>query len=214
MAVKRTQKNKGGSASGNTWEDHYTRLARKEGFAARSVYKLKEIQEKFSIIKKGNRILDLGCAPGSWMQYAAALIGSHGRVWGIDLKAVAISLPSNASCLVGDIYDLPKAFLDEVGSGLDLVMSDMAPDTMGVKNVDALRSLALSEAALATACTLLKNGGNFICKVFQGEGFDSFVSEVRRSFATQRLFKPQSCRKQSREIYVIGMGFKGKAPEV
>lgn len=210
MAERRAQKKKGGGISSNTWEDHYTRLARKEGYAARSVYKLKEIQEKFSMIKKGNRILDLGCAPGSWMQYAAALVGSSGRVWGVDLKAVTISLPAHVSSFEGDIYMLPEALLKEIGSGVDLVMSDMAPDTMGTRSVDALRSLALSEAALAAATQVLKGGGHFICKIFQGEGFDSFVAEVRRFFKSQRLFKPQSCRKQSREIYVIGMEFTGK----
>lgn len=209
MKTGKLQKKSVKKGAANSWEDHYARLARKEGYAARSVYKLKEIQEKFSLIKKGAHILDLGCAPGSWMQYAAVLVGPSGKVWGVDLKAVTVSLPAHACSLQGDIYALSEDILEKIQSGVDLVMSDMAPDTMGVRDVDALRSLALSEAALSVSHEVLRKGGSFICKIFQGEGFDSFVAMVRRSFDSQRLFKPQSCRKQSREIYVMGMGFRG-----
>ncbi|MDY0163283.1 RlmE family RNA methyltransferase [Desulfobotulus sp.] len=210
MAAKKAKGKVVGKNPANPWEDHYTRLARKEAYAARSVYKLKEIHTKYDILKEGARILDLGCAPGSWLQYAAEMAGSSGDVLGVDLKPVLLALPPQARAVVGDIYDLSPEIRTWIGSGLDVVLSDMAPATTGMGDVDALRSAALSEAALFLASEVLLQGGHFVCKIFQGRGFDPFVAEVRRLFEKERIFKPQSCRKQSREIYVIGLGFQGR----
>jgi 23S rRNA (uridine2552-2'-O)-methyltransferase len=190
----------------SSWDDdHYTLLARKENYPARSVYKLKEIQQKTNIIKKGGRILDLGCSPGSWLLYAAEQAGEKGVVSGIDLKPVEIPLPANARAVTGDVFDFDFSSLDPP---FDLVTSDMAPSTTGRKDVDAARSYELSIAALDVASRLLKPGGSFVCKIFQGSGFDSFVATVKKKFRTHRIFKPQSCRKESKEIYIIGIGKK------
>ncbi|MCW7754940.1 RlmE family RNA methyltransferase [Desulfobotulus sp. H1] len=207
MAVKKAKGGMPAKNPANSWEDHYTRLARKENYAARSVYKLKEIQAKYGILAKGQRIMDLGCAPGSWLQYAAEEAGENGAVLGVDLTPVNLGLPPQAQAVVGDIYDLSPQIREWAGGGVHGVLSDMAPATTGMGDVDALRSAALAEAALLLASEVLKPGGYFVCKIFQGRGFDSFLADVKRLFEKQRIFKPKSCRKQSREIYVLGMGF-------
>lgn len=192
----------------NRWEDHYSRLAKKEQFPARSVYKLNEIQQKYKIIKKGDRILDLGCSPGSWLLYAANLAGKNGQVVGIDLKPlsklVLSKVPSNVRIYIGDVLSLDDELIRSVGKDFNIVMSDMAPDTTGNKNVDAARSFNLCQAALRIAKDLLVDGGSFICKIFQGEDFKEFIDSIKLSFNKHKIFKPQSSRKASKEIYVIG----------
>jgi 23S rRNA (uridine2552-2'-O)-methyltransferase len=196
------------SNSGNKWEDHYARQARKDKYPARSVYKLKEIQQKNRVINKGNAILDLGCAPGSWLKYAAEVAGPGGRLVGIDLKPVTIDLPEQVRVLTGDIFEMLDQIQQEAEGGYHVVLSDMAPATTGNKHVDAARSMGLSEAALYLAEQVLKPGGRFVCKVFQGPDFKAFTDQVRKSFQKQKLFKPQSSRKASREMFVIGLGRK------
>lgn len=188
----------------NPWEDHYSRRAKKERYPARSVYKLKEIQQKYRLINTGDCVLDLGCAPGSWLVFAAELTGSRGRVVGIDLKPVHIPVPAWVQTHAADIRQPADAFKTLFSSGFHVVLSDMAPDTSGNKKLDALRSSQLSEAALDLALQVLKPPGSFVCKIFQGEGFQSFIDAVKRAFAHTNIFKPQSSRKASREIYVIG----------
>jgi len=191
------------------WEDHYTRKARDEKYPARSVYKLQEIQRKFTLIKKGAKVLDLGCSPGSWLLYAAELAGGGGRVVGIDLKPVTIRLPSHAEALVGDILALTPELEEAFSSRFTVVISDMAPATTGMKDVDAARSLELCEMALTVATQRLLPGGHFVCKIFQGGDFDAYVAHMKGHFKQVKIFKPESCRKQSKEIYVIGIGLKG-----
>ena len=193
------------SKSGNKWQDHYTRQARKDKYPARSVYKLKEIQQKNRVIRKGDAVLDLGCAPGSWLKYAAELTGPTGRIVGIDLQPVTIDLPEQVTVLTGDIFEMLDDLKEKAGSGYQVVLSDMAPATTGNKHVDATRSMGLSEAALYVAGEVLKPGGRFICKIFQGPDFKAFTDEVRKSFKKQKLFKPRSSRKASREIFIIGL---------
>jgi len=196
------------TAKANRWEDHYTRLARRERYPARSVYKLQEIQKRFAVIRPGSGVLDLGCAPGSWLMYAADLAGPSGRVVGVDLSPVAVRLPAQVSVHTVDVFDLiedPAAFF---GREFDAVLSDMAPATTGSRGVDAARSHNLCEAALAIARKVLRPGGAFVCKIFQGEDFRSFTDDVRAGFSECRIFKPQSCRKASKEIYLIGKGRK------
>lgn len=196
---------------GNRWEDHYTRQARKEKQPARSVYKLKEIQAKFRLIQKNDRVLDLGCAPGSWMLYAAELVGTEGLVVGVDKKQVAVNLPSQARAVTADILDAGSPAVEFSQTGYRVVMSDMAPSTTGNKLVDAARSLELCRAALGVAQSCLAPGGAFVCKIFQGEDFKAFADEVRSGFHSMSIFKPQSCRKASKEIYIIGKGFKARS---
>ncbi|MEN8244527.1 MAG: RlmE family RNA methyltransferase [Thermodesulfobacteriota bacterium] len=196
----------------NRWEDHYTRKARKDKYPARSVYKLQEIQKKFRVIKKGDRVLDLGCAPGSWLMYAAELTGPKGEVVGIDQKPVAIQTPEHVKVFTGDALDELDTVVGMLGRGYDAVISDMAPGTTGNKTVDAARSIGLCEAALNLAGELLKPGGVFLCKVFQSGEVKQFSEEVRKRFSQQKTFKPQSSRKASKEIFIIGMDFSGNTP--
>jgi len=192
----------------NKWDDHYTRKARKENFSARSVYKLQEIQDKYQLIRKGDRVLDLGCAPGSWLQYTAKLVGSNGRVVGVDKKAISLKLPSHVTVYTGDIFSIDLVMADEPLSSFDAVLSDMAPATTGNKVVDAARSLDLCTAAFALANKYLKPGGSFVSKIFQGEDFKLFSDSIRKCFKINKILKPQSCRKASKEIYIIGRGKK------
>ncbi len=194
--------------SKNKWQDHYARRAQKENYAARSVYKLAEIQKKHRIIKKGDRILDLGCAPGSWIQFAVTQTGQSGRVTGIDLKPVDLSLPPNVQVITGDIEELIRNRDPALENSFKVVLSDMAPATIGNKHVDAARSFALCETALAVAGKVLQPGGHFVVKIFQGEDFKAFCDNVKTRFDRMHIFKPQSSRKGSKEIFIIGLGKK------
>lgn len=190
------------------WQDHYTRRAQKEHYPARSVYKLQEIQQKHSIIRKGDRVLDLGCAPGSWLLFAAKQTGPEGNVVGIDLQRIDIDLPPRAQAIQGDITDTEAGWLEKIGREFDVVISDMAPATTGNKAVDAARSYGLCRAALDIALQALKPGGIFVCKIFQGPDFKAFEQDVRNGFSKIKNFKPRSSRKASKEIFVIGFGKK------
>jgi 23S rRNA (uridine2552-2'-O)-methyltransferase len=189
----------------NPWEDHYTQKARKDHFPARSVFKLQEIQQKVNLIQKGNSVLDLGCSPGSWLMLAATLTGPAGNVVGIDLKPVTVSLPSHVRVFTADMLALPDEISDAIGREFHVVISDMAPSTTGNRSVDATRSFDLSQAALTTAQNRLLTGGAFVCKIFQGEDFNQFIQRIKSLFNLHRIFKPQSSRKASREIYIIGL---------
>lgn len=189
----------------NTWADHYTRQAKKENFAARSVYKLQEIQKKYRILNRGARVLDLGCAPGSWLQFAARQVGPGGRVIGIDLTPVTVQLPETVTVLTGDVADL-EGHLAELGqTRFDAVLSDMAPATTGNRHVDEARSLGLCEMALYIAEKCLVPGGHFVCKIFQGGDTKAFTEAVRSRFERQTAMRPKSTRKASREVFVIGL---------
>jgi len=189
----------------NRWQDHYARKAKKEQFPARSVFKLEEIQKKHNVIKKGDAVLDLGCAPGSWLLYAAGVTGNTGRVVGIDQVPVTINVPSQVELYTGDIFMMDDDFFKSLGSGFNVVISDMAPSTTGNKFVDNTRSFDLCCRALSIAQTTLTIDGSFVCKIFQGEDFKTFVDSVRSVFKIHRIFKPRSSRKASKEIYVIGL---------
>jgi len=192
---------------GNRWDDHYTRRARNEKWLARSVYKLEEIDKRFHLLKRSMRVLDLGCYPGSWSQYAIKRVGPRGAVFGIDLsRPEGIKSPVfrflMMDVLNGDI-EWP-----ELDSGLlDLVLSDMAPPTTGIRTTDECRSLELAARALELSAYRLKRGGNFICKVFEGEDINAFKAKVSACFRNSRLVRPKATRKRSREVYVLGLGF-------
>jgi len=199
---------KRGAAKHNRWEDHYSRRAKKERFPARSVFKLQEIQSKHHLIKKGDKVLDLGCAPGSWLLYAANLTGNKGHVVGIDLKPVTEKVPPHVRIYSGDILSLDDRFFESLGKDFNVVVSDMSPATTGNKHVDSARSYNLCQAALSIAQTLLIPGGSFVCKIFQGEDFKEYSDSVRSIFRSHKIFKPQASRKASKEIYIIGLGKK------
>ena len=188
--------------------DAYFEKAKREGYAARSVYKIEEIDRRLRLLRKGMAVLDLGCRPGSWMQYASARVGPLGKVVGIDLHAVSVALPAHCVALQMDATapDLPT--LAARARTFQVVLSDMAPDTSGVKFVDQARSMALCEAAFDLAGQVLAPGGHLVVKIFQGPGFQEFVARVRAAFDAVTIEKPASSRKESKEIYVVGRGRK------
>jgi len=193
-------------AKSNPWQDHYTRQAQKEHYPARSVFKLAEIQKKHRIIARGDRVLDLGCAPGSWLLFAAQQTGPSGTLVGVDRTPVTQPMPAHVRTVVGDVHELGPSADTLLGAGFQVVLSDMAPATTGDKGGDAARSFQLCEAALAVADALLLTGGHFVCKIFQGEDFKLFCDQVKMRFDRMDIFKPQSSRKASREIFIIGLG--------
>jgi 23S rRNA (uridine2552-2'-O)-methyltransferase len=199
---------KAATAKHNRWQDHYARRAKKEKFPARSVYKLQEMQQKYNLIKQGGKVLDLGCAPGSWLLYAAKLTGYNGEVVGIDLKPVSERLPSHVRVYRGDILSMDDELFKLTGKDFNVVLSDMAPATTGSKHVDSVRSFDLCRAALSVAQETLVSGGSFVCKIFHGEDFKTFIDVVKQGFNRHKIFKPQSSRKASKEIYIIGFGKK------
>jgi len=195
--------------SANSWDDHFARKARKQKWAARSVYKLEEIDRRFRIIRPGARLLDLGCSPGSWTQYALGKIGPGGDVVGIDLTEPGRISAPNFLAIQADILSMdPQALLERIGPR-DAVISDLAPKTTGAKTADVLRSEELAYAALAVARVLLRPGGCFLCKVFEGEGIQSLRKETARSFSSVKNVRPKAVRKSSREIYLLAREFKG-----
>lgn len=188
--------------------DHYSRRAKDEGHPARSIYKLEEIDARWKIFKRGQRVLDLGCAPGSWMQYAAAKVGAEGRVLGFDLSEVKIALPANAEARVGDIYALTRA---DLGGVVDVVVSDMAPHTMGDHKTDALRSAALAERALQVAEEHLAPGGCVVVKVLEGGDVPQIVKQMRTVYEKVELLRPRATRKHSTELFLVGLKKRGAA---
>lgn len=193
-------------------QDRFFKQAKQEGFAARSVYKLQEIDQKFRIFKAGQTVLDLGASPGSWSQYASKRI-AHGRLIGVDLTAVTVDLP-NAVFVTADLRDLNlKDLFEENGfaSPFDIVMSDMMAKTTGIKFTDQARSLELCELALDTAKRFLAPGGTFICKFFQSGEFGQLRNAIKREFERVEAVKPESTRSISKEIFLVGLRKKQSA---
>lgn len=192
------------------YRDHYFLKAKRENYPARSVYKLKEMDKKFHLFKPGQRVLDLGAAPGSWTLYAAERIGDHGRALGVDLQTTETSFPANATFLQGDVFE-PSGEVLAAMDGLapfDLVISDMAPKTCGVKHADQARSMNLAEAALEIAVERLKPGGHFVVKIFLGPDVSELTRAMRGVFETVKSFKPDSSRSESKEQFLVGLGSK------
>lgn len=187
--------------------DRFFHKAKAEGFAARSVYKLQEIDQKFKIFKPGQTVFDLGASPGSWSQYASQKIGASGRLLGVDLSPVTVSLP-NAVFIQADLRDLElETVIRENGftPPFDLVISDMMANTTGIKSADQARSLELCELALNVAKKYLKPGGNFVCKFFQSGEFGQLRNEIKRTFERVEAIKPESTRSISKEIFLVGL---------
>jgi 23S rRNA (uridine2552-2'-O)-methyltransferase len=189
--------------------DHYARKAKNEGKAARSIYKLEEIDQRWHLLRGGQKVLDLGCAPGSWMQYAAAKVGASGSVRGYDLKPVDVSLPPWAVAEVGDVFELGRS--GALSGPYDVVLSDMAPSTMGDHKTDALRSAALAESALDLAARHLRPGGNVVVKVLEGKDVPEMIKGLRAAYERVELLRPKATRKESTEIFLIGLGKRGPA---
>lgn len=185
--------------------DTYYRQAKKEGFVARSVYKLDEIDDKFHLLKSGDVVLDLGCAPGSWLQYASDRVGLKGHVVGIDLLPVRVALGAHVRILQGDAFETSIDVLrGDVVKKFDVVLSDMAPNTTGIRAVDQARSYALCERALEVARAALRPGGHFCVKVFEGAEQKAFLASLKAVFAQVDIYRPKSTRQSSIEVYVVG----------
>ena len=191
-------------------QDHYFKKAKRENFAARSVFKLQEINERHRLFKPGQRVLDLGAAPGSWSQYAVQQIGENGRLLGIDLTPITMKL-KNAVFLAGDLMEMDLALvMREHGfdEPFSVVMSDMAPKTTGIKMTDQARSAELCELALDIACRFLQPKGAFVCKLFHGDDFVPFRDRMRQVFERVDVIKPKATRRISKEIFLVGLSRK------
>jgi len=190
----------------NRWQDHYALQAKKKGWLARSIFKLEELDSKYHLLHQGDRVLDLGCYPGSWIQYSLKKVGSKGEVIGIDLnKPKSLNAP-NFRFVKADVLKVPLEWLDTHIGRVNVVLSDLAPRTTGVKSADAARSMELAQRAFEIASRLLERNGAFVCKVFEGQGLQEFRSEISGHFTTIRAIRPKAVRKGSREIYLIAQG--------
>jgi 23S rRNA (uridine2552-2'-O)-methyltransferase len=191
----------------STRHDRFHQKAKKEGFLARAVYKLEELDTKFELFEPHQRVLDLGCAPGSWLQYARSRVGEHGKLVGLDRGPLRGDV-AGARIVVGDVMTIDVAELRGELPAFDVVLSDMAPDTSGIRSLDQARSEALFERALEIATAVLAPTGNFVGKLFMGPDFKKLLEAVRARFAVAKTFKPASSRQISIEQYVIGKGFR------
>jgi 23S rRNA (uridine2552-2'-O)-methyltransferase len=193
--------------------DPYVARAKREGYRSRAAYKLLEIDEKYKILKPGQRVVDLGAAPGGWSQIAAKVVGAKGKVVGIDL--LPIDPMPGVEFIELDFLDesAPGRLIEMLGGPADVVMSDMAANTTGHKKTDHLRIIGLAEAAIYFAREILAPGGAFIAKVFQGGTENQLLADLKRDFAVVRHVKPAASRADSAELYVMATGFRGRADE-
>ena len=204
------------------FDDEYVKRSQKEGYRSRAIYKLQEIQQKDNLIRPNMQVVDLGAAPGGWSQYAVELVGSNGRVVASDILSIDplpfvefVKGDFTEESVLNEILDvLNKDNDDSKGNSstnyrADVVISDMAPNMTGVEATDQPRSIYLCELSLDMACQILKPGGSFVAKVFQGDGSEAFLKDVRSHFSKVKIRKPKASRPRSREVYVVGQNFKG-----
>lgn len=191
--------------------DHYRRLAKDQGYRSRAAYKLKQINDSYHILKKGYKIVDIGCAPGGWVQVATHEVGQSGRVVGIDLKPV--DPVQGATILQGSIDDpIAVAGIIEAmgGQRADVILSDLAPNVSGMWEVDHARQIDLTRSALALARQVLREGGSAVFKVFEGEFLKDLKSEMAAGFHKVFVSKPIASRQESSELYLVCLNFAGK----
>lgn len=190
-------------------KDPYVQMARRDGWRSRAVYKLEQIDQKERFLRPDMVCVDVGSAPGSWSQFVTKKLKGRARIVAVDILPMD-SLP-DVEFIQGDFLDeaVFKQMLDAIGDqGVDLVMSDIAPNITGTRVVDQPRSMYLVELALDLARQVLKPGGSFVCKVFQGEGIDEFVIDTRRSFERVKVMKPKASRAGSREVYLVARNYQ------
>lgn len=212
------------SKSSSRWlqehfDDEYVRKAQAEGYRARSVYKIKEIDEKDRLIRPNSVIVDLGAAPGGWTQYAAQKVGDKGQIFALDI--LPMDSLAGVDIIQGDFTD--EAVLNQLLSAIsqryginpenkaviDLVISDMAPNISGMKAIDQPRAMLLAELAVDFAYRTLKPSGGFVTKIFQGEGFEAYLQNLRQYFQKVTTRKPKSSRDRSQEVFLVATGYKG-----
>ena len=189
--------------SGNPRADHYTRRAKREGYPARSVYKLEEIQQKFRILHRGMKVLDIGASPGSWSMYTLEIVGESGRIIGVDLKDLPEIADKRFLFLKGDAFGFELADRIRAEAPFDAVLSDAAPSTTGNRGVDSARSLGLAEGAAELSIRHLRQGGNLVLKLFQGGNEKDLFQLLRNHFKDVKRIKPKATRSESFEIYLV-----------
>ncbi len=203
------------SKSSNRWlnehfKDPFVIKAQKDGLRSRAAYKLEEISKKDRLIKPGQRIIDLGAAPGGWSQWLGLFLQGKAEIIATDILPMD-ALP-DVTFIQGDFQEnkILQKLLTSVGDkGADLVLSDMAPNMSGMDAIDQPKAMYLAELALDLATRVLSKGGGFVVKVFHGSGFEPFLLECRAKFATVRIRKPEASRSRSREVYIVAMDYKG-----
>jgi 23S rRNA (uridine2552-2'-O)-methyltransferase len=185
--------------------DRFTKQAKERGFPARSVFKLESIDKKVGLFRKGQRVLDLGAAPGSWSLYAAERIGPAGKLLAVDLSPLGAAAPGNMTFRQGDALALDSGDLS-LFAPYDVVLSDMAPSTTGTREADQAKSFELFMRALEIAGALLRPGGTFVGKIFMGPDFPEAKKRVKALFENERAIRPEGTRESSFEIFVVGQG--------
>ena len=189
-------------------KDQYRRLAKDQGYRARSAYKLLQLNNSYHIIKKGSKVVDLGCAPGGWLQVVTKAVGQAGKVVGIDLKPV--ESVAGATALKGSIEDVDmfEKIVGILGSKADVILSDLAPNVSGLWDIDHARQISLSATALGFARQVLRVGGSAVFKVFEGDLLNEFRADLKTSFGRVLLNKPSASRQESSELYIVCLDFK------
>jgi 23S rRNA (uridine2552-2'-O)-methyltransferase len=203
------------SKSSNNWlrehfDDHWVKLAQEKGYRARSAFKLEELHEKDGLLNNVKNIVDLGCAPGGWCQVARRFTPNNVRIIGMDI--LDMEPIDGVEFIQGDFREdtVLEQLLKIVGDvKIDLVLSDIAPNLSGTVAVDQPRIMYLADLALDFCHQCLKQNGNYAVKIFQGEGFDAYLAELKKNFNKVVMRKPKSSRQRSREVYAVGLGFKG-----
>jgi 23S rRNA (uridine2552-2'-O)-methyltransferase len=193
-------------------QDHFFRLAKQEGYLSRAAYKLIEIDDRKHVLRRGDLVLDCGCAPGSWLQVASRRVGERGLVVGLDLQPIAPKIAANVRTFEGDLTAFATEELLRAAGGrrFDVIISDMAPNTSGDPQGDHFRSVRLCESLLDRAGALLREGGNLVMKVYEGAGYSDLLKRSERLFERARGFKPEASRKESREMYIVAHGWRGE----
>lgn len=194
------------------YQDQFFKQAKKDNYPARSVYKLKEMDKKFKFLQPGQNILDLGAAPGSWSLYLAEKVGVKGQILAVDLNIPEIIFPDQVSFVQGDVSDQDSEAGIRIreNAPFDLVLSDMAPKTTGIKFTDQARSFILAMEALNLAKRFLRTNGAFVVKILEGRDIQELQKEMRSLFRKVKHFKPKSSRAESKEIFLLGMEFYGR----
>jgi 23S rRNA (uridine2552-2'-O)-methyltransferase len=199
----------------NAWvnerkREYYYRKAKEEKFRSRASYKLLQAVKKYKFIKPGYVVLDLGAAPGGWTQAARKLVEESGFVLAVDLKQIESFEESNVRTVIGDVSESQtiKVILELLPRSADVVISDVAPNVSGIWELDNARQIDLAQQSLKVAASVLRYGGNFFVKVFQGSSTNRFINEVRRQFSFVKMVKPRASRSKSAELYVLGVNYK------
>jgi 23S rRNA (uridine2552-2'-O)-methyltransferase len=194
--------------------DYYRRLARERGFRSRAAFKLQQINNKYHLIRKGSKVVDIGAAPGGWLQVASGLVGVTGLVVGIDLDPIE-NISKNTSTLQLDVAsaDLADRIIDNLyGAKADCILADLSPKLSGIWDIDEFKQIDLCMKVLDVAPEILKRGGAVVMKAFQGNELRSLIERAKAGFTRIEISKPNASRKESSEIYIVGLDFTGQAP--